>query len=292
MELLSNPLVATMVSIAGVGLSVIAAIIITRYRRLAVSNNFENKTTANKLSEEMIFNDLQKLDLPIEFPTVEYAAFMEAARSVLLPPAEGEYWKEFGGASNLIGWRYRSSYEYMRYYVDSWQEKGSNISFEEIYMRDRALFGMFTSGVSCIDCTSYALLALASHPSIISLAYGDKERRRCSPKSLQKKLQPHPLAQPLVDILTKLNNSDEWRLWVDLRNRLTHRSNLPRITQAAMGGTLPPAKSVHFAATSSTPHIEANEELLLSLFSWLSISLKGLLNGGYQLVENSKLPVR
>ena len=239
----------------------------------------------------MILNDVLKLDLPDEFPTQEYAAFMEAARSVLLT-VKDEHWKEFGGASNLIGWRYRSSYEYMRYYVDSWQEKGPNISFEEIYMRDRAFFGMFTSGVSCIDSTSYALLALASHPSIIDLAYGDKERRGCNPKSLQNKLESHPSARPLTDTLTELNNSDEWRLWVDLRNRLTHRSNLPRIIQGAMGAPPPSAKGLHFAATSSTPHIETDEGHLISLFTWLSNALKGLLKGGCQLVENSIPPTQ
>jgi hypothetical protein len=36
---------------------------------------------------------------------------MAAARSVLLKPLKGSEWKEFAGASNLIGWRFRAASE-------------------------------------------------------------------------------------------------------------------------------------------------------------------------------------
>lgn len=69
----------------------------------------------------MAFNDLLKLDLPDDFPAHNYSEFMAAARAVLLPN-KVEAWKEFAGASNLIGWRFRASSEDMKTYIASWQQ--------------------------------------------------------------------------------------------------------------------------------------------------------------------------
>lgn len=232
----------------------------------------------------MALNDLLNLDLPDAFPTHDYSEFMAAAHAVLLPNRT-EAWKEFAGASNLIGWRFRSSFEDMRTYIVSWQKFGANVSFEEIYLRERALFGMFSSGVSCVECVCYASYALASHPSILDLGFGEIEQRRCSPSRLEIALGSHSRAQALVSALSAVNNSKEWDLWVDLRNRMTHRSNLPRIISPAFGSTPPPAKAPQFAATSSTPAFEADESHLEALFLWLSESLSQLLTGGRHLAN-------
>ena len=58
----------------------------------------------------MTYNDLLKLYLPDTSPADDYAPFMAAARAVLLP-GKGPPWQEFDGASNLIGWRFRSTRE-------------------------------------------------------------------------------------------------------------------------------------------------------------------------------------
>lgn len=232
----------------------------------------------------MAFNDLLKLDLPDAFPANDYSDFMAAARSVLLPN-KTEAWKEFAGASNLIGWRFRSSFEDMRAYIASWQKYGADVSFEEIYLRERALFGMFSSGVSCVESVCYASYALASHPSVLGLVFGESEQRRCKPSRLQNALGSHPRGQALVSALTALNNSNEWRLWDDLRNRMIHRSNLPQIIYGAVGSTPLPEKALQFAATSSTPAFEADESHLEALFLWLSKSLSQLLAGGRHLAN-------
>ncbi len=209
---------------------------------------------------------------------------MAAARSVLLNP-ESEAWSEFGGASNLIGWRFRACHEDMMLYVESWKKDGANVSFEEIYLRDRALFGMFTAGVSCIESTCYSLHALVSKP--LSLEYGKAEQRDCNPLWLKKLLLKHPEARNLAEALNILTSSTEWKQqWLGIRNRMTHRSNLPRINQAAMGAEPPPAKALHFAATSSTSVIEADLPLLETMFAWLAQSLRKLLVEGKAFVDS------
>ena len=232
----------------------------------------------------MAFNNELKLNLPNSFPAREFEGFMRAARAILLP-SKAEAWREFAGASNLIGWRFRSSYEDMMSYLESWRTYGADVKFEELYLRQRALFGMFVSGVSCIESTCYAAYALASHPSLLGLPFGDAEQKKCSPAKLRTAILSHSAAPALAAALKSLIDAREWRLWVDLRNRMTHRSNLPRIIRGAVGALPPPAKALQFAATSSTPAFEADEGDLDALFVWLSQSLGELLDGGRLLAE-------
>jgi len=200
-------------------------------------------------------------------------------------PNKIDVWKEFAGASNLIGWRFRSSYENMMSYVESWRTYGADVDFEELYFRERALFGMFVSGVSCIESTCYAAYALASHPNLLGVPFGDAEQKRCNPARLKTAILPHPPAHALAAALTSLIDAQEWSLWVGLRNRMTHRSNLPRNIHGAVGAPAPPARALQFAATSSTPAFEADESHLEVLFLWLSQSLTQLLAGGCRLAK-------
>jgi hypothetical protein len=227
----------------------------------------------------MKFNEIMKINLPDEFPDEQFFYLMESTKSILLLNKD-DSWKKFSGASNLIGWRFRACYEDMSTYIESWVEHGANVSFEEIYMRERVLFGMFSSGVSCIESACYAVYALASHHLIYSLPFGEKEQRKCNPRSLSVALEPFNTAKIVVDELNSIIQSNEWKFWVDLRNRMTHRSNIPRIIRGAVGGSPPPAKVLQFAATSSTPAFEADEDHLVNLFKWLAQSLGNLLAGG------------
>jgi hypothetical protein len=52
-------------------------------------------------------------------------------------------WKEFGLASNLIGHRFKACHEDMSKYIHSWNAYDADVLFEEIYLRENTLFGMF-----------------------------------------------------------------------------------------------------------------------------------------------------
>jgi hypothetical protein len=215
-------------------------------------------------------------------------AYMAVARKVTLLPTKSLAWKELGGASNLIGWRFRACYEEMSRYIESWKRFGSNVSFEELYSREKALFGMFTAGVSCIESACYALYALASHPNVFAFPFGEKEQRICSPARLKKRLINYPDTEALVASLDLLISSPEWALWVDFRNRMSHRSNLPTIILGAVGTEPPPTKALQFGSTKSTPAFEDDIPNLESLFDWLAQSLCRLLAEGRAFVNHPK----
>ncbi len=226
----------------------------------------------------MVLVEGLQLDLPERFPAQSYAEFMARARSILLPD-KGAPWEEFAGASNLVGWRFRASYEYLRAYLESWHQSGLNASFEELYARERDLFGMFSCGVSCIESTSYAAFALASHPGVLGVSFGEDEQRRAGPRTLRDAIADDPSAEGLVIALNSLLEASQWKTWVEFRNRMSHRSNLPRIIKGAVGGPAPAASPIQFAATSSTQALETDESNLSALFSWLAESLASLLEG-------------
>jgi hypothetical protein len=226
-----------------------------------------------------VFSEKLQLDLPDTFPNSEYEEFRDASRAVLLPD-KGAPWKEFAGASNLIGWRFRACSEYCQNYVASWREFGTDVTFEELYSRERSMFGMFVSGVSCIESITYAVAALASHPQKLALPFGDLEQRQCNPRRLKDRLDAHAAAAPIIEALDRLLGSTEWRLWLGLRNRMTHRSNVPRRHYASVGSTPLPENPVHFGSTSSTPDFVGDEVWFENQLSWFIGTVKDYLHQG------------
>ena len=231
-----------------------------------------------KVSGGMTLNDLFCIDLPNAFPAESYEKFWLAAGSVM-KPEKGPAWAEFARASNLIGWRFRASREHLDDYL-----RGGDQSHEDVYRRERALFGMFTSGVSCIESTCYAIYALASHPSVLGLDFGAKQQRHASPGTLRTALEPHhhdASVKVLADLLDDLNVAGEWELWRSFRNRMSHRSNLPRHISGSVGAAQPPrSQPPRFARTSSTASFRADRGTLDDLFPWLVDSLRELLSAG------------
>lgn len=214
--------------------------------------------------------------MPEDFPVEEFTQFMAIARQVLLQPTQSPSWTELAGATNLIGWRFRASSEDWQSYKHSLATI-TNLTHEVLFERECALFGMFSAGVSVVESTTYAIATLLSHPSVLALKFGPEEQRRCSPRSLSNWLAHYPQAIELSDTLKMLLNSCEWSLWIDLRNRLTHRSCLPRIIHASIGAPLPVTKPIIFAKTSSTPAIDADIADFDALHIWLAATLKDLL---------------
>ncbi len=228
------------------------------------------------------------LEMPDSFPVTELTAFMAEARRVLIPGGHtSAAWNEFGGASNLIGWRYRASFDAWHEHRASIEAHGGGKNHEDVYIQERSLFLMFSSGVSCIESTSYAMAAVASDPSVCGIAFTDRERRACSPSRLIGWLAPHPKAADLVAALQQLLAAPEWNLWVDLRNRMTHRSNLPRRHFASVGAPAPQVNPLNYAPTSSTPEVDAGLTDWDALHAWLAHQLKKVLVAGTALLRGA-----
>jgi hypothetical protein len=230
------------------------------------------------------FSEVLQLHMPSLFPLKAFEEFVNSVRGVALPGSEAR--REFGGASNLIGWRFRACVEDKEGYMASWRQYGADVSFDVIYIRERHLFATFVSGLSCIEAAVYACYALASHPNVFGLPFDEKIRQFGSgPRQLKEKLQAINPSIALVSVLEELVASDQWSLWKNFRNTMTHRSNLPRIVYAAIGGPLPPENPLEFAATWSSKALSGDEATFNEMLSWLAGSLERLLLAGAQLAN-------
>jgi hypothetical protein len=230
----------------------------------------------------MPFSDILKLELPESFPLLDYERFVTAVRSTV--PSGSDARREFNGASNIIGWRFRSAMEDKEAYLSSWRAFSIHASFEELYSRERHLFGMFVSGVSCVEAICYACYAVASAPTLLALPFDEEIRRyRSAPKHLLKVLGTTAPGSSLESALRSLVSAPEWDVWVSFRNTMTHRSNIPRIIKGVGGGPPPPAKIMEFSSTWSSPSLDGDEETIESLTLWLTASSSALLAGGASL---------
>lgn len=234
----------------------------------------------------MKYCDILKLDLPNLFPVQPFEEFIAIVRNVT--ERESDARREFNGASNLIGWRFRACIESKEEYFLSWKQFGVGVSFEEIYRREKLLFETFVSGLSCIESATYACYALASDHNILNLPFDERVRRyRSSPKHFLDKLRAVTPVPSLVEILDTIISSDEWDLWTGYRNTMTHRSNIPRIIYGSGGAPLPPANALEFAATWSSRALSGNEEIFNSIIFWLAKELENLLRGGISLAHGN-----
>ena len=88
--------------------------------------------------------------------------------------------------------------------------------------------------------------------------------------------------------LRNLVDADEWSFWVKMRNRMTHRGNLPRIIRVNMGAPTPPAQSLDFGGTSSTRTIRMDTADVELRLGWLARTLRVLLEQGADLVDATR----
>ncbi|MDP1771453.1 MAG: hypothetical protein Q8L15_04155 [Methylobacter sp.] len=236
----------------------------------------------------MVFSKTHQLYLPSNFPFTEMDAFKAAADRLLMPETSIiEEWQEYAGAINLIGWRFRNCHEDMERWIGSLNMHGENGDFEEEYLRDRALFGFFTAGLSCIESTCYALSALAYHLALLDLPSKMDKKWYLYPKDLEKRLLERPKTVALKTKLHELTGSNEFERLKQLRDRVTHRSNLPR------NQTLSISNNAHqvFAKTNSTKlygeetELTINELFLKDMLAWLAESVRALLVEGTRLCE-------
>jgi len=206
--------------------------------------------------------------MPGEFPAIEFADFMARAKTVVLRP-KGTEWRELGGASNLMGWRFRNAADGLDEFAKSWAKYGDALATHEVgYKRERALFSFFCGGVSCIEATCYGIYALCSHAKILSVPFGPDEQRGASPRGLRDVLKKHPTASVLTKVLNKMLGSPEWKTWLEVRNRIAHRSNLPPIITMSTAA-LPYSPPINVAHTSSTKAFGATVEDMYRLLTWL-----------------------
>jgi hypothetical protein len=228
----------------------------------------------------MTYCDEVAIEMPDSFPCDELTRLRAAARD-LLTPQKPPAWAEFAGASNLIAWRFRSFVESSN---DALVAPGA--THDEIYRQEQMLFLAACSAVSCVEAMGYATHALASDPQVLGLPFGPDEQRRSNPATVRDLLTRNVANRAVTQPWVELADACEWNLLRDLRIRMFHRSNLPRIVTGTMGGPPPPASPTQYASTSSTPALTVDE--VPTLEPWLADSISSLLSAAIALLDGTR----
>jgi len=225
-----------------------------------------------------------KIDMPDEFPAVEFTDFMARVRAIMLPE-KGPEWTELASASNLVAYRFRSTAEAFESFARSWEQHGAGgADHNELYLRERAFFIMFASGLSCLEATCYGIQAVASHKKVLHFAFGEDEQRSSSPDSLRKALRGFDQAAPLRKTIKRMMRAREWRVYTQLRNRMAHRSVLPRLIKLSEGAVAPAKQRFEAIKTTSSDAVSLSLDDLRTLILWLADALRGLLVGATALI--------
>ena len=168
------------------------------------------------------------INMPPEFPAVQFTQLRKLQQTVLVTDGvQSPQCKEFGLASNALAWRYRAAHEELSFLRGHYSQKTAPVDHEDLYGREKALFNFFTSSVSCIETAIYAIAAYTS--KVLSYDFTAKKQTIRSPDVLHGWLKPHTQAEKLTLVVDELSKSTEWAFLLHVRNRLSHRGNLPAI---------------------------------------------------------------
>lgn len=212
------------------------------------------------------------INMPPEFPAVPYAELRKLQQTVLVTDGvQSPQCKEFGLASNALAWRYRAAHEELSSLRGHYSQKNAPVDHEDLYQREKALFNFFTAAVSCIETAIYAVAAYTSN--VLYFDFTAKVQRTCSPSALHGWLKPHAKVEKLALVVGELSKSAEWDFLLEVRNRLSHRGNLPGIIYASVGGPPPEVNPILFDRTTSTDPIDMDFEELNGHFAWITKTL-------------------
>jgi hypothetical protein len=234
----------------------------------------------------MIYCENACLDMPAAFPCHEYTLWRTAAGQLVAASPHGDPAWEHLGASNLTAWRFRQAWEnwdWLKAFAEHTPDGGNH---EDHCVTDDRMFSMLTAISSCIESTVYSISALASLPSIVGFPFATQsvQRNGSSPTWLLDKIAQHPKAGLLSHELTALVASPQWLFFMDLRNRVSHRSNLSKPGFATMGGTLPAPIDFHYSATTSTPEVALTIAQFEGDLAWLAGTLQRILTAARALI--------
>jgi hypothetical protein len=233
----------------------------------------------------MPISEPHQLELPPEFPLAAFEQFFSAARERL--PQSSVPRSEFNGACNIIGWRFRSAIEYANGFLESWSRVGVRANFEEQYERERALFGMFSCGVAALEAVCYASHAVSSVITPPDLDFDERARRRSNPQWLRDQLIQRLPGHALTETLSVRLGAQEWKLWLDLRNTMTHRANIPRTIFASMGSAPPPARLLEFPERWSHAALTGDETEFRRLTKWLAEAMSDVMTAATRLATGT-----
>jgi hypothetical protein len=192
---------------------------------------------------------MPQLQMPPDFPSTtfdsfgERAEFLDAKFRAANDGKANPDWVALASATNGITYRWRALSEVQDAFHAALFKSPSDL--EDRYVQENALFAFFTSGVSSIEQSYFAIYAFAAllEPSKFGLIQTNP--REVTPAKVIQNFNAEWPADALTSALSQANASQSFKDVLELRNILSHRGVPPRHTAITLhtvvgGGTSPP----------------------------------------------------
>lgn len=138
-------------------------------------------------------------------------------------------WGHFAAAWNGIAYRFRALNDYDKDFTKRASETGIGSSAENLYMEEKYLFGFFASGLSTLECLSYAVYAIGALIDSSIFVFTADNLESITLKNTTKKYTSRFSAEGISIELQNLINSAEYGEWKKVRNILLHREVPSRV---------------------------------------------------------------
>ena len=128
-----------------------------------------------------------------------------------------------------VAYRFRATTEYQSEFETLFYAPGGVAPpSDDYYRQERALFGFFVSGLSCIESFAFALHAIGSfyRPSTFRLT--EESLRKVSPNTVAKALEDSYPCALVTIVINRLVEDATFQTWKEIRNVLSHRAVPPR----------------------------------------------------------------
>lgn len=133
-----------------------------------------------------------------------------------------------------VAYRFRATTEYQSEFETLFGAPGGAAPpLKDYYRQERALFGFFVSGFSCIESFAFALHAIGAYymPNTFSI----EDQRKVAPSIVAETLKKCWPSALVTMIMNKLVQDEIFKTWKNIRNVLSHRAIPPRDITISFG---------------------------------------------------------
>lgn len=216
-----------------------------------------------------------RIVMPLQFPSEVFDEYRDTGLR-LMRLAQDDHWTEFSSACTNVAWRYRACWDHAESYKACYTTLGP---IEAVYQTERHYFGTYTNGLSAIESMLYSLHALLASSKLLGWPFSETERKKRLPNYALGRIENEPQVKRrfanIHQVLRELIDCRYWLVCKERRNRMYHRSRIPR--HLAIGDGPP---RFRLPATSSTEKDPADLASIETLVDWLSDKIRELSMAG------------
>lgn len=220
------------------------------------------------------------LDVPPEFPILEYADYRARGKEVIGNNEEAQ--TEFLRGTKATVYRFLAFKELLANMEENWEALELYPGHREIFEQERDLLCLFVFGVSAIESAYYSLYILATqaNPNVLDFNNLEERKKGSDPARIKSRIKSALGDTPLVASIKSVERSRIWQEWNKYRNQMFHSVAAPRVHRLSFSRNPPKTDILDYGATWCTPELLKNTGSFREYLPWLACKLARLMGDG------------